>query len=345
MKNTQVKLLSRPIGVPKEANFSVETTALPALTQGEVLVKNLYLSIDPAMRSWMTEGKSYINPVPVGGVMRALGTGVVVDSRNPDYKPGDYVYASLGVQEYALVTEDYLTDPTYGRRPYHVDPVAAPLPTYLGPLGLPGMTAYFGLLRVGQLQPGETVVISGAAGGVGSTAGQIARLKGCRVIGITSSDEKCATVVDRFGFDACLNYKSGTLRDELAALAPDGVDLFFDNVGGDVLNAGLGSLRRGGRVVISGAVSQYNNMQFMRGPAGYLSLIVNRARMEGFVVIDFQDQFAEARAEIARWIQAGLVNPETHVVRRPVTSFVDMLSGLFAGQNTGKMVLEIENYN
>lgn len=342
MKNTQIRLAARPLGPPKETDFMVDTSEIVPLATNEVLVKNLYLSIDPAMRSWMNDSKSYIDSVPIGGLMRALGTGVVIDSKNADFKPGQYVYAGLGMQTYAHIPEHYLTGGLYGGRPFSVD-ASVPLPTYLGALGLPGMTAYFGLLRVGQLKAGETVVISGAAGGVGSIAGQIAKLKGCRVIGITSSDDKCRTLVDNFGFDVGLNYKASKLRETLPTVCPEGVDLFFDNVGGDVLNAVLGNLRRGGRVILSGAVSQYNNMRFMQGPANYLSLIVNRARMEGFVTTDFEAEFEQARSEMQGWIKAGLLNAETHLIPARVDAFVSLLGQLFNGQNVGKMVLEVQN--
>lgn len=341
MQNTQVRLINRPLGLPKATDFVVDTQPFQPLGVNEIRVQNRYVSIDPAMRSWMAGGKSYINPVPVGAVMRALGTGVVIESRNPNYSVGDHLYTNLGIQEYALLTEEHLTKPDYGNKPYRIDPDLAPLPTYLSALGLPGMTAYFGLLRVGQIQAGETVLISAAAGGVGSLAGQIAKRFGCRVIGVTSTEEKCRLVEQEFGFDACLSYKSPTWRDELSALCPDGIHVFFDNVGGDVLNGALPLMARRGRVVISGAVSQYNNMQFMRGPANYLTLISTRARMEGFVGIDYYDEFADARTEIAGWIREGSICSDVHLVTGRVDTFVTLLGQLFGGQNTGKMVLEI----
>ncbi|GAB3977563.1 NADP-dependent oxidoreductase [Spirosoma terrae] len=342
MQNTQVRLINRPLGLPKATDFVVDTQPFQSLGVNEIRVQNRFVSIDPAMRSWMAGGKSYINPVPVGAVMRALGTGVVIESRNPNYSVGEHLYTNLGIQEYALLTEEHLTKPDYGNKPYRIDPNLAPLPTYLSALGLPGMTAYFGLLRVGQIQAGETVLISAAAGGVGSLAGQIAKRFGCRVIGVTSTEEKCRLVEQEFGFDACLSYKSPTWRDELAALCLDGIHVFFDNVGGDVLNGALPLMARRGRVVISGAVSQYNNMQFMRGPANYLTLISTRARMEGFVGIDYYDEFADARTEIAGWIREGSIRSDVHLVTGRVDTFVTLLGQLFGGQNTGKLVLEIE---
>ncbi|AUD04439.1 NADP-dependent oxidoreductase [Spirosoma pollinicola] len=342
MKNTQIRLINRPLGALKVTDFLVDRSDIPPLAPNEVLVKNLYLSIDPAMRSWVSGGKSYIDSVPIGEVMRAMGTGVVIESRHADFVPGQHVYAGLGMQAFSHLTEERLNRPLFGSQLTIID-AALPLPTYLGALGISGMTAYFGLLRIGQLQPGETVVISGAAGGVGTIAGQIARLKGCRVVGITSSDEKCKALVDAFGFDAGLNYKAGKLTNQLATACPEGIDVFFDNVGGDVLNAALGHLRPGGRVVLSGAVSQYNNMRFMQGPANYLALIVNRARMEGFVFTDFANEFEHARAEIQGWIKAGLLNADTHVIPGSVDSFVALVDQLFSGQNMGKMVLEVHD--
>jgi NADPH-dependent curcumin reductase CurA len=341
MINNQVCLINRPLGLPKSTDFVVRTEPIRPLATNEILVQNRYLSIDPAMRSWIAGGRSYINPVPVGAVMRALGTGVVVESRNPCYRSGDAIYTNLCMQEYALLTEEILTKPDYGNKPYPVDTNVAPLPAYLGALGLPGMTAYFGLLRVGQIQSGETVLISAAAGGVGSLAGQLAKRHGCRVIGISGSEAKSRVAIEQFGFDACLSYKSPTWRDELAALCPDGIQVFLDNVGGDVLNGALPFMARGGRVVLSGAVSQYNNMQFMRGPANYLTLISSRARMEGFVTIDFYEEFAEARAQMAQWMHEGTMRSGIQVTTGPVVDFVNLLGQVFSGQNTGKLVMEV----
>jgi NADPH-dependent curcumin reductase len=346
MKNNQLLLVSRPMGVPKEANFAVQNTPIKPLNDGEVLVKNQFLSIDPAMRSWMAEGKSYINPIQIGGVMRAMGVGLVLDSKYSEIKAGEFISTELGVQEYSTLY-NFTTSQRLGVQSYvySIQDNNLPLPTHLGALGIPGMTAYFGMLAVGKIQAGETVVISGAAGGVGTMAGQIAKLKGCRVIGITSSDEKCQGLINDFKFDYAINYKNPQWKDQLMGVCPQGVQLFFDNVGGDILNTLLGCLSKGGRVILSGAASQYNNMAFMRGPANYLSLIVNRAKIEGFVNIDYYNQFDEARAEIKNWIQAGLINADNYVVKGGINDFHTILTDLFAGKNLGKMVMEIETLN
>ncbi|MCU0467436.1 MAG: NADP-dependent oxidoreductase [Arcicella sp.] len=346
MKNNQLLLVSRPMGTPKEANFAVQSTPIKPLNDGEVLVKNQFLSIDPAMRSWMAEGKSYINPIQIGGVMRAMGVGLVLDSKYPEIKAGEYISTELGVQEYSTLY-NFTSSQRLGVQSYvySIKENNLPLPTHLGALGIPGMTAYFGMLAVGKIQAGETVVISGAAGGVGTIAGQIAKIKGCKVIGITSSDEKCQGLLHDFNFDYAINYKNPQWKDELMGICPEGVQLFFDNVGGDILNTLLGCLSKGGRVILSGAASQYNNMAFMRGPANYLSLIVNRAKIEGFVNIDYYHQFDEARNEIKNWIQAGLLNPDNYVVKGGIDDFHAILIDLFAGKNLGKMVMELQTLN
>ncbi|MEY4538819.1 MAG: hypothetical protein RLZZ306_576 [Bacteroidota bacterium] len=346
MENNQLLLVSRPMGLPKENNFSIQNSKINPLNQGEVLVQNQFLSIDPAMRSWMAEGKSYINPVQLGNVMRAMGTGVVIDSKRPEYQIGDLVSTDLGVQEYTRLFDVNKTI-SRGIQTYlcKLQNDKIPRETYLGALGIPGMTAYFGMLSVGNIKAGETVVISGAAGGVGTMAGQIAKLKGCTVIGITSSDEKCQNLVKDFHFDYAINYKIPKWQEQIMDLCPNGVNLFFDNVGGDVLNIMLSCLSKGGRVILSGAASQYNNMAFMRGPANYLSLITNRAKIEGFVNMDYYHQFDEARQEIIQWIEKGLLNPNNYIVKGGINDFYTILVDMFAGKNLGKMVMELEPLN
>ncbi|HLL53486.1 MAG TPA: NADP-dependent oxidoreductase, partial [Myxococcaceae bacterium] len=282
LSNRQFRLAARPVGTPKPTDWSFVEEPVPALSDGQALVKVLYLSLDPAMRGWMNEGKSYIAPVGIGEVMRAGGVGKVVDSRNPRLPVGTYVSGSPGVQAYCV---------TDGKGFTPVDPRVAPLPVFLNVLGMPGMTAYFGLLDVGQPKAGETVVVSGAAGAVGATVGQIAKLKGCRAVGIAGGQAKCDYVVKTLGFDACIDYKSGDVRDGLKAHCPKGVDVYFDNVGGDILDTVLTRINRGARIVICGAISQYNNTTPVKGPSNYLALLVNRARMEGMVVFDYADRF------------------------------------------------------
>src|SRR4029453_18456906 len=263
---------------------------------GEFLVKVLQISLDPAMRGWMNEGKSYIRPVAIGEVMRAGGAGKVVASRHKDYKEGDLVAGSFGVQEYAI---------SDGKGARKVDTRFAPLPVYLGTLGMPGMTAYFGLLEVGKPQPGDTVVVSGAAGAVGTVVGQIAKIKGCRAIGIAGGADKCRYLTEELGFDAAIDYKAGDVKEGLKQHCPQGVNVYFDNVGGDILDTVLTRIARGARIVICGAISQYNNTAPVKGPSNYLSLLVNRASMTGMVVFDYNGRYALAAREMAGWMAQG----------------------------------------
>lgn len=329
--NTQVRLVRRPVGEPSRDDFEIASSPLSAPGPGQVLVKVLYVSLDPAMRGWMNEGRSYIEPVPLGEVMRALGAGRVVASGDPAFSVGDYVTGLTGVQEYALVEGHELTK---------VDPDLAPLPAFLHVLGMTGMTAYFGLLKVGRPKEGETVVVSAAAGAVGSVVGQIAKLKGCRVVGIAGGRKKCDYLVQELGFDAAVDYKQGNLKSALRAACPDGVDVFFDNVGGDILDTVLTRLRLHARVVICGAISQYNNTEPVKGPSNYLSLLVNRARMEGMVVFDYRDRFAQAVAEMAGWMAAGKLRHREHIVHG-LETFPERLLMLFRGENFGKLVLAV----
>ncbi len=328
--NTQVKLVQRPVGEPAPECFQVEQAPVTAPADGEVLYKVLYISLDPAMRGWMNEGKSYIPPVGLGEVMRAGGVGRVIQSAHPDFKEGDYVSGHPGAQEYAVEK---------GGELIAIDPDVAPLQRYLGVLGMPGITAYFGLLDVGQPKAGETVLISGAAGAVGSTVGQIAKLKGCRVVGIAGGAEKC-DFLRELGFDAVIDYKSENIFRSLKQACPDGVDVFFDNVGGPALEAALARLRFRGRVVLCGAISQYNATERPTGPSNYMSLLVNRARMEGFVVFDYKDRYAEAVREMAGWIEQGKLQAREHVVEG-LPQFHSHLMMLFHGENFGKLVLKV----
>jgi len=283
------------------------------------------------MRGWMNEGKSYIAPVGIGEVMRAGGVGRVLESKDPAFSKGDYVVGILGVQEYATVRAKGLTK---------VDPSVAPLPVFLGVLGMPGMTAYFGLFEVGAAKAGETVVVSGAGGAVGMTVGQLAKIKGCRAIGIAGGPEKCAYVTDELGFDAVIDYKSADLLAGLKAHCPKGIDVYFDNVGGETLDVCLTRLAPHARVVICGAISQYNNTTPVRGPSNYLSLLVNRARMEGMVVFDFADRYGIAVREMAGWMKEGKLKSCEHVAEGFET-FPEALLKLFKGENLGKLVLKV----
>jgi NADPH-dependent curcumin reductase len=330
-QNHQFRLAARPVGLPKPSDWNYLAEAVPEPGDGEVLVKVRYISLDPAMRGWMNDGRSYIPPVGIGEVMRALAAGEVVASNHPDLAVGDHVTGLLGVQEYAIAN---------GAAVMKVDASLAPLPVYLGTLGMPGMTAYFGLLDIGHPAEGETVLVSGAAGAVGGLVGQIAKLKGARAVGIAGGAEKCAHVVGELGFDAAIDYKAQDLDAALSEHCPNGVDVYFDNVGGEILDAALAHLARNARVVICGAISQYNATSAMRGPSNYLSLLVNHASMTGFVVSDYGARYGEGASEMAGWLAAGKLKTREEVLEG-LESFPDTLLRLFEGGNTGKLVLQV----
>lgn len=342
--NTRVRLAARPVGLPQPGDWLIDEVPLPALPADGILVEVLYLSLDPAMRGWMNEGRSYIEPVGLGEVMRAGGIGRVMASNHMGFPVGALVSGACGVQRYAAFDARAL------QRGVHLIDTQLGTPTqWLNVLGMPGMTAYFGLLDVGQPQPGDTVVVSGAAGAVGQTVGQLARLKGCRVVGIAGGAAKCRYVVEELGFDACIDYKAelpagadkrDPVREGLRQHCPDGVDVYFDNVGGAILDTVLARLRRKARIVICGAISQYNATGPVQGPANYLSLLVNRARMEGMVVFDYADRFPVAVAELAGHLAGGRLKSREDVVQG-LDRFHDALLMLFRGENFGKLVLQV----
>ncbi|MDI1274460.1 NADP-dependent oxidoreductase [Polaromonas sp.] len=335
LTNHQVRLASRPVGLPTRDNWSFTTEPVAEPGPGGVLVKTLCLSLDPAMRGWMNGGKSYIPPVEIGAVMRAGGVGQVIASNNPAFAVGDYVNAGLDVQAYCLIPEDQIKRSGM----FKIDPRMG-LTSWLNVLGMPGMTGYFGLMDVGQPKAGDTVVVSGAAGAVGQTVGQIAKLKGCRVVGIAGGKAKCDWVVKELGFDACIDYKAGDVKAGLKEHCPKGVDIYFDNVGGDILDAVLTRITRGARIIICGAISQYNNTTPVKGPANYLSLLVNRARMEGIVVFDYADRYPLAIAEMAGYLKDGKMKSKEDVVDG-LENFPETLLKLFNGENFGKLVLRV----
>ena len=339
LKNHQVRLASRPSGLPTRANWSFTEEPVVEPGPGGVLVKTLYLSLDPAMRGWMNEGKSYIAPVEINAVMRAGGVGQVIASSNPAFAVGDYVNAGLDVQEYCLIAQENIKRSGLLK----IDPGLG-LTTWTNVLGMPGMTGYFGLMEVGMPKAGETVVVSGAAGAVGQTVGQIAKLKGCRVVGIAGGQAKCDWVVKELGFDACIDYKNSDVqkgvRVGLKEHCPNGVDIYFDNVGGEILDMVLAKINRKARIIICGAISQYNNTTPVKGPANYLSLLVNRARMEGIVVFDYADRYHLGVAEIAGYLKAGTMKSKEDVVQG-IENFPEALLKLFNGENFGKLVLQV----
>ncbi|XVQ07434.1 NADP-dependent oxidoreductase [Spirillospora sp. CA-255316] len=332
LTNRQCRLAARPVGLPQPSDWALTDEVVPDVGEGEFLVAVEYLSIDPGMRGWMNAVRSYIAPVEIGDVMRAAAIGRVVQSRHADFRVGDHVSGAFGVQRYAVSDGQGVTT---------VDLALGSPSAHLNVLGMSGLTAYFGLLDVGKPQPGQTVVVSGAAGSVGSVVGQIARVRGCRTIGIAGGQAKCDWLVKELGFDAAIDYKSENVRRRLRELAPDGVDVFFDNVGGEILDDVLVRLAPQARVVISGAISQYNNTEAVRGPANYMQLLVARASMTGFVIFDYAKRYREALGQLAEWLDAGAVRSHEDVVEADIDAFPDVLLRLFRGENTGKLVMAL----
>jgi len=329
--NLQILLAARPQGLPKASDFETVERPVRPPEEGEVRVRNVYLSLDPAMRGWMDDRRSYVPPVRLGEVMRGLTAGVVEASRHPGFSAGDRVTGVLGWQRYATVKGGDLRKL----------PPQVPLRLAMGPLGMTGMTAYFGLLDVGRPEEGETVLVSGGGGAVGSVVGQIAKVKGCRAVGIAGSEEKCRWMTEDLGFDAAIDYKAAAdLGEEIRNACPDGVDVYFDNVGGEILDAALARINRGARVVICGAISQYNATEGVRGPGNYLALLVQRARMEGFIVFDYAERYGEAQEAIGRWIGEGRIQSREDVVDGLENAPAALLR-LFDGRNVGKLLVRI----
>ncbi len=329
--NTQIKLAKRPVGLPDESIWNIEENEIPSIQEGEVLVQLEYISLDPAMRGWLNDARSYIPPVQIGEVMRAGSVGKVIESKNNRFEVGTYLYGTGGVQQYIA---------TDGKGWIPVNPGLAPLPMYLGTLGMPGFTAYFGLLNVGKLKEGETVLVSGAAGAVGSIVGQIAKIKGCTVVGIAGGTEKCKYLIDELDFDAAIDYKNEDVRQGIKTHCPKGIDVYFDNVGGEILDLALGRLAMHARIVICGAISQYNNTTEVKGPSNYLSLLVNRATMQGFVVFDYAKDYGTAAREMAGWIQSGKLKSKEHI-EEGIENFHETFLKLFNGNKRGKLVLKV----
>lgn len=331
MQNKQVILAKRPLGLPNADTWSHQTTSVPEIQDGEILVHQHYISLDPAMRGWLNDVRSYIPPVQIGDVMRAGSIGEVIDSKHEKFKTGDFVSGWGGVQQYSI---------NDGKNWYKIDPSIAPLTTYIGTLGMPGMTAYFGILEVGKLKEGDIVLVSGAAGAVGSIVGQIAKIKGCTVIGIAGGSEKCAYLVDKLGFDAAIDYKNEDLKSAIRAACPKGIDVFFDNVGGEILNLALTRLRMHARIVICGAISQYNNTEAVNGPSNYMSLLVNRANMQGMVVFDYAKDYQKAAEEMGGWMAQGKLFAKEDVYEG-IENFHETFIRLFSGKKLGKLVLKV----
>jgi NADPH-dependent curcumin reductase len=328
--NRQWKLTARPVGMPKRSDFAWETHAAPEPGPGQILVRNHYISLDPAMRGWMNDTRSYVPPIGLGEVMRAGAVGEVVASQHPDWKVGEHAVGVFGMQDYAAV------DAGGAQK---VDAAQAPLPVFLSALGMPGMTAYFGLLDIGNPQPGQTVVVSAASGAVGALVGQIARIKGARAVGLAGGPEKCRYVTEELGFDACIDYKNEDIGKGLSKTCPKGIDVYFDNVGGEILDLCLARLARKARVIICGAISQYNNTGPVSGPKNYLTLLVQNARMEGFVVFNYAHRYAEGMRDMAAWLHEGKLKSREDIVDG-LETFPETLLKLFTGENFGKLMIK-----
>ena len=329
--NKQLKLAKRPVGMPTEDTWVLEESPIPTIKEGEFLLRQDYISLDPAMRGWMNDAKSYIPPVQIGEVMRAGSIGEVVESKHPNFKVGDSVTGWGGVQQYIA---------TNGKGFYTVDTKLAPAPMYIGTLGMPGMTAYFGILEVGKIKEGDVVLVSGAAGAVGSVVGQIAKIKGCTVVGTAGGPEKCKYVTEQLGFDACIDYKNEDVYKELRKAAPKGIDVYFDNVGGEILDIALTQIRPKARIVICGAISQYNNKENVKGPSNYLSLLVNRATMTGMVVMDYAKDYGTAAQNMGMWMAQGKLKSKEDIYTG-IDNFYQTFQRLFNGKKMGKLVLKI----
>ena len=330
MKNTQIILKSRPKGMVVEDNFLIKQTALPNIKDGELLIKVELISLDPAIRGWMNAGTTYMPGSPLNQPMRAFAAGKVIASSNEDFSVGTYVQGLLSAQTY-IVSD--------GKGLSKLDLSKGPLSWHLGILGMPGMTAYFGLLEKGQPKAGETVFISGAAGIVGSTVGQIAKIKGCKVVGTAGTAAKCNYLIEECGFDAAINYKTEDMDAAIKAHCPEGVHVFYDNVGGELLDTVLANLARGARVVICGAISQYNATS-MYGPKNYMKIVTARGYITGIIVFDYISRYPEAVAQMSHWLKTGKMATKEHF-EEGIENFPKTLLKLYSGDNFGKLLLEI----
>ncbi len=328
--NKRVLLAERPEGLPTASAWTHDTKTIADVPDGHFLVEQEYISLDPAMRGWMRNQRSYIPPVEIGAVMRAGSVGTVVASKHHSFGVGETVVGTGGVQQYAL---------TDGKGWVATQLSGTQMPQALSVLGMPGFTAYFGLLDIGRPVEGETVLVSGAAGAVGSIVGQIAKIKGCRVVGIAGGADKCAYMRDTLGFDATIDYRTESLVKAIRAACPNGINVYFDNVGGEMLDAALANLAPQARVVICGAISQYNETS-MRGPANYLSLLVNRASMTGFVVFDYAKRYREAANQMSAWMKAGQLQSQEDI-HEGIENFHETFLRLFSGDKLGKLVLKV----
>ena len=330
--NRQVRLVSRPSGIPQAENFDITTEPVPTIGEGEILVRNIFLSVEPAMRGWVSNVANYSEPIAINGVMRSFATGQIIESQHADFLPGEYVTGLFGWQDYAVVTAE-----TIIRR---VDNSQLPISTSLGVLGLNGMTAYFGLLDVGQPQAGETVVVSTAAGAVGSCVGQIAKIKGCQTVGITGGPTKVALCRDQFQYDHAVDYKRDDFEQALADACPQGVDVYYDNTGGEITDAVLNHLNIGARIVLCGTASVSNWNPPPLGPRVERKILVNRARMQGVLIFDYADRYQEAVDTLTPWISDGLIHYEEDILYG-IEQAPDAIAGLYRGENLGKRLIKL----
>jgi len=325
--NRQWILRKRPVGDIKPGDLELVESPIPVPGPNEILIRTVYLSLDPTNRIWMSDMEQYMPPVNIGDVMRGGTIGVVEQSNNPAFKPGDVVNGIAGWQEYAVAPAAQKLD------------AKLPLPAYMSVLGATGATAYFGLLDLGKPQPGETVVVSAAAGAVGQIVGQIAKIKGCRVVGLAGTDEKCRHLVKDLGFDACINYKKEDIRAALKRECPNGIDVDFENAGGEILDAIMEQINLKARIVLCGMISQYNAVEPPRGPA-LTNVLMKRARIEGFIIIDYFPRFGEFFAEMGKWVAEGKIKYDTTIVKG-IENALSSLDMLFTGKNTGKLLIEV----
>lgn len=333
--NGQWRLIARPQGAVSPDNFEWREESVPESGDGQILLRTIYLSLDPANRVWMDDEESYLPPVTIGDVMRGTTLGVVEDSRNPEYAPGDLAVGAWGWQRYAVLNSQALRArvPSGG---------GLPLTAYMTVIGNIGYTAYFGLLDVGRPKAGETVVVTAAAGAVGSLAGQIAKIKGCRVVGIAGTEEKCRWINEELGFDAAINYKSEDVPTSLAKACPDGIDVVFENVGGPVLDAILEKINEHARIALCGLIAQYNATQPVPGPYNFRQVLMKRARIEGFIILDYATRFPEARDALVTWLQEGKLKYRTDIVDG-LEQAPTALSKLFDGTNKGKLIVKVSD--
>ena len=330
--NRQVRLKSRPVGIPQAEHFEIVNASVPEPRENEVLVRNIYLSVDPAMRGWISDVTSYMEPVPVGAVMRARAVGRVEASRHPDFQPGEVVMGMFGWQDYTSVDAKGIQ-----RKITKTD---LPISTSLGVLGLNGLTAYFGLLEIGQPKPGETVVVSTAAGAVGSCVGQIAKIKKCRTVGIAGGAEKVRICRDEYRYDVVIDYKAGDFESALATACGEGIDVYYDNTAGRISDEVLKHLRVGARVVLCGTASIASWNPIPQGPRVERHLLIKRARMQGFIVLDYAKRYDEALQQLTQWVRDGLIRYREDILEG-IEQAPDSIAGLYRGENFGKRLIRI----